>query len=95
MGAVREDVQNTIAEPVPMQLRNAVTRDMKSWGYGEGYQHAHKFDDATVDMECLPESLAGREYYFPTDRGVEARIKEKLEGLRKKKQEARKQRSEE
>jgi putative ATPase len=94
MGAVREDVQNTIAEPVPMQLRNAVTRDMKAWGYGEGYQHAHKFEDASVDMECLPESLAGREYYFPTDRGVEARIKEKLEGLRKKKSEFRSQNSE-
>jgi len=94
MGAVREDVQNTIAEPVPMQLRNAVTRDMKAWGYGTGYQHAHKFEDAAVDMECLPESLAGREYYFPTDRGVEARIREKLEGLRKKKSEARGKNSE-
>jgi replication-associated recombination protein RarA len=41
---------------------------MKEWGYGEGYQHAHKFEDAMVDMECLPPSLAGR-YYFPTDRG--------------------------
>src|SRR5690349_9873296 len=75
MGAVKDDVQKTIAEPVPMQLRNAPTGPMKAWGYGEGYQHAHKFENAMVDMECLPESLAGREYYFPTDRGVEARIK--------------------
>jgi putative ATPase len=94
MGAVHEDVQNTIAQPVPMQLRNAVTRDMKAWGYGEGYQHAHKFDDAMVDMECLPESLAGREYYFPTDRGVEARIREKLGEIRRRKQEAREKNSE-
>ena len=46
LGAVMEDVQNTIAEPVPMHLRNAPTTAMKEWGYGEGYQHAHKFEDA-------------------------------------------------
>jgi putative ATPase len=85
MGAVREDVENTIAEPVPMQLRNAPTSHMKAWGYGEGYQHAHKFENAAVDMECLPESLAGREYYFPTERGMEARIREKLGDMRKRK----------
>src|ERR1700689_1652511 len=82
MGAVHSDVQNTIAEPVPMNLRNAPTSHMKAWGYGEGYQHAHKFEDAMVDMECLPPSLAGRQYYFPTDRGVEKRIAERLEALR-------------
>ena len=53
------DVENTIAEPVPMHLRNAVTRAMKEWGYGEGYQHAHQFEDAITDMECLP-AIAGR-----------------------------------
>jgi putative ATPase len=83
MGAVLDDVQKTIAEPVPMQLRNAPTRSMKEWGYGEGYQHAHKFADAIVDMDCLPASLAGRQYYFPTDRGVENRIQERLEEIRK------------
>jgi putative ATPase len=83
MGAVHSDVQNTIAEPVPMNLRNAVTSHMKAWGYGEGYQHAHKFEDAMVDMECLPPSLAGRQYYFPTDRGVEKRIAERLEEIRR------------
>ncbi len=83
LGAVQSDVQNTIAEPVPMNLRNAPTSHMKAWGYGEGYQHAHKFEDAMVDMECLPPSLAGRQYYFPTDRGVEKRIAERLEVLRK------------
>jgi putative ATPase len=76
-------VENTIAEPVPMNLRNAVTRDMKAWGYAEGYQHAHQFKDAVVDMECLPPSLAGRQYYFPTDRGIEKRIAERLEELRR------------
>jgi putative ATPase len=83
MGAVAEDVQRTIAEPVPMNLRNAVTRDMKAWGYGQGYQHAHHFDDAIVDMDCLPSALAGRQYYFPTNRGLEKRIGERLEELRR------------
>jgi len=83
MGAVHEDVESTIAEPVPMNLRNAVTRSMKEWGYGEGYQHAHKFEDAVTDMECLPPSLSGRRYYFPTDRGLEKRIGERLEELRR------------
>jgi putative ATPase len=83
MNAVRADVEKTIAEPVPMQLRNAPTRDMKAWGYGEGYQHAHQFENAMVDMECLPPSLAGRQYYFPTDRGVEKRIADRLEEIRK------------
>jgi putative ATPase len=83
MNAVQSDVQSTIAEPVPMNLRNAVTRHMKAWGYGEGYQHAHQFEDAMVDMECLPPSLAGRQYYFPTDRGVERRIAERLEQIRR------------
>jgi putative ATPase len=85
MGAAHEDVERTIAEPVPMNLRNAVTRSMKEWGYGEGYRHAHKFEDAITDMECLPPSLAGRRYYFPTDRGLEKRIAERLEEIRQKK----------
>jgi putative ATPase len=83
MGAVHQDVEKTIAEPVPMQLRNAPTRDMKAWGYGEGYQHAHNVENAVPDMECLPPSLAGRQYYFPTDRGLEKRIAERLEEIRK------------
>ena len=83
MDAARADVEKTIAEPVPMQLRNAPTRDMKAWGYSEGYQHAHQFENAITDMECLPPSLAGRQYYFPTDRGMEKRIAERLEEIRK------------
>ena len=83
MNAVREDVEQTIAEPVPMNLRNPVTRHMKEWGYGQGYQHAHQFEDAIVDMECLPPSLAGRRYYFPSGRGLEKRIAERLEEIRR------------
>jgi putative ATPase len=74
LGRVREDVQNTIADPVPMQIRNAPTAAMKAWGYGQGYEHAHDQEDAITTMECLPESLRGRRYYFPTDRGEEKRL---------------------
>ena len=83
MGAVRKDVEQTIAEPVPMNLRNAPTRLMKEWGYGEGYRHAHKQENAIPDMDCLPPSLLGRRYYFPTDRGLEKRIGERLEEIRR------------
>ncbi len=89
LGAIRDDVQNTMAEPVPMNLRNAPTRSMKEWGYGAGYEHAHKFEDAVPGMECLPHSLAGRQYYFPTDRGLEKRIAERLEEIRRLKEEKR------
>ncbi len=82
LGEVTREVQAGRAEPVPMHLRNAPTKAMKSWGYGSGYQHAHDFEDAVNQMECLPESLAGRRWYHPTDRGVEKRIKERLEEIR-------------
>jgi putative ATPase len=82
LGEVTEEVRSGRAEPVPMHLRNAPTKAMKSWGYGAGYQHAHKFEDAVNQMECLPESLAGKHWYHPTDRGIEKRIKERLEEIR-------------
>lgn len=78
----REKVRQTMAEPVPMHLRNPVTSHMKQWGYGEGYQHAHKFDEAITDMECLPGSLAGTRFYVPTAHGLEKRITERLEQIR-------------
>jgi putative ATPase len=83
---VRQEVRDTLAEPVPLHLRNPVTRAMKAWGYGEGYQHAHQLADALPGMECLPPSLTGRQYYFPTERGLEKRIAERLEEIRKRKQ---------
>jgi len=88
LNAVMEAVENHRAEPVPMQLRNAPTGLMKQWGYSAGYQHAHNFEDALTEMECLPESLAGTEFYHPTDRGMEQRIAERLRAIRaRKKQE--------
>ncbi len=82
-GAVQQDLKNTVAEPVPLHLRNAVTGLMRHIGYGEGYQYAHDFEDKATDMQCLPDSLAGRVYYRPTREGYEARVQERLEQLRK------------
>ncbi|MCU1257633.1 MAG: Recombination protein MgsA [Bryobacterales bacterium] len=91
LGDATRDVQTRVAEPVPMQLRNAVTKSMKAWGYGAGYQHAHQFEDAVNEMECLPPSLAGREYYIPSGRGMEKRIAERLEEIRRKRQSSEKE----
>jgi len=83
LDAVAQDVESTTAEPVPMSLRNPITPSMKAWGYGQGYQHAHQFEDAISGMECLPPSLAGKQYYFPTDRGLEKKIAERLQEIRR------------
>ena len=77
-----ETVENTTAEPVPMQLRNAPTKAMKEWGYGQGYQHAHQFEDALNNMSCLPENLRGTVFYEPTDRGLEQKIAQRLAEIR-------------
>ncbi len=82
LGKAQETVANSTAEPVPMQLRNAPTRSMKQWGYGEGYQHAHNFEDAVNTMECLPDNLRGTIFYEPASRGVEERIAQRLAELR-------------
>ncbi len=85
LNRVIEAVQSHRDEPVPFHLRNAPTPSMKQWGYGAGYQHAHQFEDALPDMECLPESLAGTRFYEPTNRGAEQRIAERLEAIRRRK----------
>jgi len=82
-GAVQQDLERTVAEPVPLHLRNAVTGLMRHVGYGEGYQYAHKFEEKVTDMQCLPDSLVGRVYYQPTHEGFEARVQERLAQLRK------------
>jgi putative ATPase len=83
LNRVMEVVEGAIAEPVPLHLRNAPTRSMKAWGYGKGYEHAHALADAITTMRCLPDSLAGAEFYRPTDRGLEKRIAERLEEIRR------------
>jgi len=80
-----EAIESHRAEPVPFHLRNAPTGAMKQWGYGAGYQHAHSFEDALTEMECLPESLAGAVFYQPTGRGFEERIAERLRQIRNRK----------
>jgi putative ATPase len=82
-GAVLEDVEQTAAEPVPLHLRNAPTALMKSIGYGQGYQYAHEVENKVADMQCLPDNLRDRQYYRPTNEGVERRIRERLDEIRK------------
>ena len=82
-GEVQQDLKNTIAEPVPLHLRNAVTGLMRNVGYGKGYQYAHDREEKLTDMTCLPDSLIGRTYYTPTDQGFEARIRQRLEEIRR------------
>jgi len=80
---VCKDLQEKQAEPVPLHLRNPVTALMKGFGYGRGYQFAHDAEDKFTDMECLPDSLRGRRYYLPTGEGREARLRERMEEIRK------------
>ena len=78
----KADAEVTLAEPVPMHLRNAPTGLMKDLGYGKGYVYAHDTEEKMADMECLPEGLAGREYYIPTDQGFEEKYKERLKAIK-------------
>jgi putative ATPase len=82
-GQVLDDVHKTEADPVPLHLRNAVTGLMKNVGYGEGYKYAHNFEEKVTDMTCLPDNLANRTYYKPTDQGFEQRLRARLEEIRK------------
>ncbi len=85
-GAVQQDVEQTAAEPVPLHLRNAPTGLMKGLGYGKDYQYAHDTKEKVADMQCLPDSLRDRVYYRPTNEGVEKRIRERLEEIKRLKQ---------
>ncbi len=87
-GSVTQDVESTAAEPVPLHLRNAPTSLMKGLGYGRGYQYAHEVEGKVADMECLPENLRGRVYYQPTNEGIEKRIRERLEEIKRQRSQA-------
>jgi putative ATPase len=82
--AMLQDVRNTLAEPVPLQIRNAPTRLMKELSYGEGYKYAHDFEDQLTDMTCLPDSLKDRAYFVPTENGFEQILGERLRNRREK-----------
>ena len=79
--AVKKDVRDLPAEPVPLQIRNAPTKLMKDLEYGKGYIYAHDTEEKLSKMQCLPDALAGRRYYQPTDQGLEKRVKERLEQI--------------
>ena len=87
LNRVNATIETTVAEPVPLHLRNAPTRLMKELGYAKGYQHAHKQADAVTAMDCLPRSLAQARFYEPTDRGFEQRLRERYQWLAKAKAE--------
>ena len=84
------------SRPVPMRLRNAPTRLMKNLGYGKGYRYAHDEEDAYAAGETyLPDDMTPQRFYTPTDRGLEAKIREKLEQLRARDRRAARERSDE
>lgn len=83
----KKDAKEHIAEPVPLQIRNAPTKLMKDLNYGKGYQYAHDTKEKLTSMQCLPDSLAGTEYYFPTEQGLEIKYKAKLQKIKQWKKE--------
>lgn len=78
---VKDDAQKSVAEPVPLHLRNAVTGMMGEFGYGKGYEYAHDAPERLTAMSCLPENLKDRRYYRPTSEGFEEKLKTKLEAI--------------
>ena len=89
--SAKKDAANQLAEPVPLQIRNAPTTLMKQLNYGKGYQYAHDTQEKLTAMECLPDSLRGKEYYRPTDEGLEGRYKQRLDEIKAWKAKARQQ----
>lgn len=77
----KRDAEKALAEPVPLHLRNAVTGLMQQLDYGKGYQYAHDYEDKLTAMTCLPENLAGKQYYVPTNQGEEAELAERLDRI--------------
>ena len=88
--SAKKDALTMLAEPVPLVIRNAPTKLMKELEYGKGYQYAHDTQDKLTDMQCLPDSLAGREYYRPTEEGLEARYGARLAEIKEWKKEHKK-----
>src|ERR1700704_1047007 len=80
---VQQDVEQTAADAVPLHLRNAPTGLMKGLGYGDGYQYAHDLKEKVANMQCLPDNLRDRVYYRPTLEGVERRIRERLDEIKR------------
>ncbi|NMA06353.1 MAG: replication-associated recombination protein A [Ruminococcaceae bacterium] len=83
-GNAATDAKRTLAEPVPLQIRNAPTKLMKELDYGKDYKYAHDYEDSITDMRCLPESLADRRYYIPGRQGAEIKVGERIKFLESK-----------
>ena len=80
--SAKEDALKQIDEPVPMNIRNAPTKLMKELGYGEGYVYAHDTKEKMAAMQCLPDSLKDKTYYMPTEQGLEAKYKARLNEIK-------------
>ena len=78
----KADALTQLDEPVPLNIRNAPTKLMRDLHYGEGYQYAHDYKDHLTSMQCLPDSLLNRTYYEPSEQGLEARFKERLQQIK-------------
>ncbi len=82
-GDAKKTVAQRPADPVPKAIRNAPTRLMKNVGYGDGYVYAHDTEEGIGGLDCLPEALQGTTFYRPTDHGIEKRIRDRLEEIRR------------
>jgi putative ATPase len=82
-GDVQHDIEQTAAEPVPLHLRNAPTKLMKGLDYGKGYQYAHDVESKVANMQCLPDNLHDRVYYRPTKEGIEKRIRDRMDEIKR------------
>jgi len=80
--AAKKDALKHLAEPVPLVIRNAPTSLMKELNYGKGYEYAHDTAEKLTAMQCLPDALLNREYYRPTEQGIEGKYKEKLRRIK-------------
>ncbi len=77
----KDDAQKTMKEPVPLQIRNAVTKLMKELDYGKGYRYAHDEENAITDMVCLPECIQDHVYYEPSAYGSEEKVQRRMRQL--------------
>jgi len=89
-----KDVEKSPFEPVPLHLRNPVTRLMKDFDYGKDYAYAHDFAYSTTDMETFPKRFKGRKYYEPGKLGLEKEIKKRIEWWKSLKDRIREEKSE-
>ena len=89
--SAKKDALTMLAEPVPLIIRNAPTRLMKELNYGKGYRYAHDYEEKLTDMQCLPDSLKDKEYYRPTEGGMESKYKARLDEIKAWKREMRKE----